>query len=192
VVDSRIAAASRCAASNAFEHADGGASVQLRRAAPAVPRTSYCQPPSPVLNLRARSRSLKHGGVGFVSTAFVVARESATFAVSNGAASGRRWWIIRGVHRAALIVFAAVFGALIGSFLNVVIWRLPRHESIVTPRSHCPACGTVLRARELIPVASWLALRGRCATCGKPISVRYPVVELLCAGVAVGLTWWLA
>jgi leader peptidase (prepilin peptidase)/N-methyltransferase len=80
---------------------------------------------------------------------------------------------------------AAVFGAMIGSFLNVVLWRVPRGESIVTPGSHCPHCDTPLHAVDLVPVFSWLALRGRCRYCGTHISARYPLVELATA-VAFG------
>jgi leader peptidase (prepilin peptidase)/N-methyltransferase len=78
---------------------------------------------------------------------------------------------------------AAVFlvGACIGSFLNVVIHRLPRGESVVSPRSRCPGCGREIRASENIPIASFLILRGRCAGCGEAISWRYPGVELLTA-----------
>jgi leader peptidase (prepilin peptidase) / N-methyltransferase len=82
---------------------------------------------------------------------------------------------------AVLVVFAAVLGALFGSFLNVVLWRVPRGESIGSPGSHCPRCGTPLRPLELVPVFSWLALRGHCRTCRGSISVRYPLVELACA-----------
>ena len=72
-----------------------------------------------------------------------------------------------------------LLGLLIGSFLNVVIYRVPRGESIVTPGSHCPTCGHVLRAWELIPVLSFLIQKGHCRSCQSPISWRYPVVELL-------------
>lgn len=78
----------------------------------------------------------------------------------------------------AVVVTAFVFGTVIGSFLNVVLWRVPRHESIVSPPSHCPECGAPLRPSELIPIVSWVALRGRCRTCHTSISVRYPLVEL--------------
>lgn len=78
----------------------------------------------------------------------------------------------------ALVAVAAVFGLLIGSFLNVVIWRVPRGESVVRPPSHCPACGREVRPRDNVPVVSWLLLRGRCRDCGEPISRRYPMVEL--------------
>jgi leader peptidase (prepilin peptidase) / N-methyltransferase len=80
-----------------------------------------------------------------------------------------------------ITVVAGVYGLLLGSFLNVVIWRVPRHESIVKPRSHCPACDTQLTTRDNIPLVSWLMLRGRCRHCGNPISIRYPLIELLTA-----------
>jgi leader peptidase (prepilin peptidase)/N-methyltransferase len=81
---------------------------------------------------------------------------------------------------------AGVFGALVGSFLNVVVYRLPRHESIVTPASHCPGCGEPVKPYDNIPVLSWLLLRGHCRACGVPISVRYPLVEFLTAALCVG------
>jgi leader peptidase (prepilin peptidase)/N-methyltransferase len=80
---------------------------------------------------------------------------------------------------AALVAIATVAGLLVGSFLNVVIHRLPLHESLLKPRSRCPGCGTQIRAYDNIPVVSWLLLRGRCRDCGQPISARYPLVELL-------------
>ena len=84
-----------------------------------------------------------------------------------------------------LLVLIALLGACIGSFLNVVAWRLPRQESVVRPRSHCPRCGTNLSWIENIPVLSWVLLRGRCRHCGAGISGRYPAVELLCSGLFV-------
>ncbi len=78
--------------------------------------------------------------------------------------------------------FWAAFGLVIGSFLNVCIYRLPRHESVVFPGSHCPKCGKPVRARDNIPVLSYLVLRGKCRSCRQPISLQYPLVELL-AGV---------
>jgi len=84
------------------------------------------------------------------------------------------------------IALAGVFGALGGSFLNVVAYRLPRHESIVTPASHCTRCGTPVRPYDNIPVLSWLLLRGHCRSCSAPISVRYPLVEALTATLCVG------
>jgi leader peptidase (prepilin peptidase) / N-methyltransferase len=74
-------------------------------------------------------------------------------------------------------------GLIFGSFLTVVIARLPRGESIVRPRSRCPACGAEIRARDNIPVVSWLLLRGRCRACGKRISAEYPLVELSTAAL---------
>jgi leader peptidase (prepilin peptidase)/N-methyltransferase len=80
---------------------------------------------------------------------------------------------------------AALFGLIIGSFLNVVSWRLPRHESLTRPRSKCPGCDTPVRAYDNVPVVSWLLLRGRCRGCGERISLRYPVVEALTAALYV-------
>ena len=76
---------------------------------------------------------------------------------------------------------AGVFGAVLGSFLNVVIHRLPRGESLASPGSRCPRCGAPVKPYDNVPVISWLVLRGRCRHCGAPISPRYPVVELLTA-----------
>jgi len=85
-------------------------------------------------------------------------------------------------------IVAAVLGACVGSFLNVVAWRLPRQESVVLPASHCPRCGTQLQWFENVPVLGWLGLRGHCRHCGAPISPRYPLVELLSAGLWVAVT----
>ncbi|HEX3511139.1 MAG TPA: prepilin peptidase [Solirubrobacteraceae bacterium] len=82
--------------------------------------------------------------------------------------------------------FAGLFGALFGSFLNVVIYRLPRRESLVKPASHCPSCGVPVRPYDNIPIVSWLLLRGHCRSCGGPISPRYPLVEALTAALCVG------
>ena len=78
-----------------------------------------------------------------------------------------------------LSFFSFWLGACIASFLNVVIWRVPRGESIVTPPSHCPKCGSSIRWWQNIPILSWLALRGKCANCRAPISPRYILVEML-------------
>jgi leader peptidase (prepilin peptidase)/N-methyltransferase len=84
------------------------------------------------------------------------------------------------------VTFAGVLGAIVGSFLNVVAYRLPRHESLVTPASHCPNCGAPVKPYDNIPVLSWLLLRGRCRSCTAPISPRYPLVEALTAALCVG------
>jgi len=77
-----------------------------------------------------------------------------------------------------IAVISGVYGLVIGSFLNVVIWRVPRRESLVAPRSHCPGCDTPIAPRDNIPLVSWALLRGRCRHCGEPIAIRYPLVEL--------------
>ena len=91
---------------------------------------------------------------------------------------------------AAEVVAAGLFGALIGSFLNVVAHRVPRGESLVSPGSRCPGCGAPVKPYDNVPVVSWLLLRGRCRSCGTPISPRYPLVELVTAvafGAVVGI-----
>jgi leader peptidase (prepilin peptidase) / N-methyltransferase len=95
-----------------------------------------------------------------------------------------------GLPVAFLFVAVAGVGAIIGSFLNVVIHRVPREESIAFPASHCPSCGTAIRPYDNIPVVSWAMLRGRCRSCRSPISARYPAVELLTATL-FALTFWL-
>jgi leader peptidase (prepilin peptidase) / N-methyltransferase len=75
------------------------------------------------------------------------------------------------------IVLAGLFGLAVGSFLNVVAYRLPRGESLNSPPSRCPACGTPIRWRDNVPVVSWVLLRGRCRDCSTPISARYPAIE---------------
>jgi leader peptidase (prepilin peptidase)/N-methyltransferase len=79
------------------------------------------------------------------------------------------------------IAFAAVLGAIIGSFLNVVAWRLPRGESLATPPSQCPSCGSRIAPYDNVPILSWVVLRGRCRRCGARISPRYPLIELITA-----------
>ena len=83
----------------------------------------------------------------------------------------------------AFVALAFVLGSLVGSFLNVVVYRLPRGESIVHPGSHCPACGHAIRPWHNVPMLGWLWLRGRCRDCGVRISVRYPLVELATAAL---------
>jgi leader peptidase (prepilin peptidase) / N-methyltransferase len=86
----------------------------------------------------------------------------------------------------AAIAFAGVIGAVFGSFLNVVVHRLPRHESVVRPASHCPSCGAPVKPYDNIPVISWFLLRGHCRGCSEPISPRYPLVEALTAVLCAG------
>jgi leader peptidase (prepilin peptidase)/N-methyltransferase len=94
-----------------------------------------------------------------------------------------------------LVAAGILLGLVAGSFLNVVAHRVPRDMSIVSPRSACPACETTIRARDNIPVVSWLLLRGRCRDCGAAISVRYPLVETGTAAlfallaVVIGSQW---
>ena len=97
--------------------------------------------------------------------------------------------LVFGVPRWIVIAFMAVLGAMIGSFLNVVIHRLPREQSIVLPKSACPACGKAIHFYDNIPILSFLILRGRCRSCHAPISPRYPAVEALCALLFALVTW---
>lgn len=89
-----------------------------------------------------------------------------------------------------LIGLAGLLGLIIGSFLNVVIYRVPAGLSIVSPPSACPGCNTPIKARDNVPVLSWLVLRGRCRTCTAPISVRYPLVETITSALFAAVTWW--
>jgi leader peptidase (prepilin peptidase)/N-methyltransferase len=82
-------------------------------------------------------------------------------------------------------VVALPFGLGVGSFMTVAVSRLPKGESVVRPRSRCPACSTEIAARDNIPVLSWLLLRGRCRSCGERISAEYPLLELTTAGLVV-------
>ena len=90
---------------------------------------------------------------------------------------------------ALAIAMAAALGAVVGSFLNVVIYRLPHQKSVVWPSSACTRCGRELSWYENIPILSYLALRARCRTCQAPISIRYPIVEAITAAM-FGLAWW--
>ncbi len=85
----------------------------------------------------------------------------------------------------ASVTLIGLLGAAVGSFLNVVIHRVPRGESIVSPPSRCPACRASVSPRDNVPVLSWLLLRGRCRRCGHSISPRYPLVEVLTGAVFV-------
>jgi leader peptidase (prepilin peptidase) / N-methyltransferase len=86
-----------------------------------------------------------------------------------------------------VVTCCGAFGLVIGSFLNVVIWRVPRKESIVAPGSKCPGCDTPIAPRDNVPVLSWLLLRGRCRHCGEKISPRYPLVEVATAVLFVAI-----
>jgi leader peptidase (prepilin peptidase) / N-methyltransferase len=84
------------------------------------------------------------------------------------------------------VTFAGIFGAIFGSFLNVVAYRLPRRESVIFGSSHCPACGAAIKPYDNIPIVSFLALRGRCRDCSTRIPARYPLVEALTAALCAG------
>lgn len=88
------------------------------------------------------------------------------------------------------IAAVGIFGVLIGSFLNVVAYRVPAGRSIVSPPSACPRCGTEIKAYDNIPVVSWLLLRGKCRNCSEPISARYPLVELATGVFFALVAWW--
>ncbi|HZI18413.1 MAG TPA: prepilin peptidase [Pyrinomonadaceae bacterium] len=90
---------------------------------------------------------------------------------------------LTGLSLALPLAAVALLGAVVGSFLNVVIHRVPRDESIVFPNSRCPSCATAIKPYDNIPVLSWAVLRGRCRACRAPISARYPAVELLTAAL---------
>jgi leader peptidase (prepilin peptidase)/N-methyltransferase len=85
------------------------------------------------------------------------------------------------MSQSLVVAFVALVGACVGSFLNVCIYRLPRHESLLWPASHCTACNRALSWFENLPIVGWMALRGRCRTCRAPISAMYPIVELVTA-----------
>lgn len=87
---------------------------------------------------------------------------------------------------ATLVVLCGLLGLIVGSFVNVLIYRVPRGMSLVSPRSSCPSCGAQILDRDNVPVVSWLLLRGRCRTCRAPISALYPLVELVCAALFAG------
>ena len=88
-----------------------------------------------------------------------------------------------------LYAFSLLFGLVLGSFLNVVIYRLPLHESLARPGSHCPKCGTAIHWYDNVPVVSWLVLRGKCRSCQAPIAIRYVLVEAI-TGIAFLLAMW--
>lgn len=86
---------------------------------------------------------------------------------------------------AVTLAVAAIIGLVLGSFLTVLVYRIPRQESVVKPRSRCPGCGASLKRSDNIPVFAWIRRRGRCATCGEKISLRYPLTELASGGLVV-------
>lgn len=90
----------------------------------------------------------------------------------------------------AVLLWLFMLGAVVGSFLNVVVYRLPRGLSVVRPASRCPACGVPIAPRDNLPMVGWLLLAGRCRACGQPISPRYPLVELVVALLFVALAWY--
>jgi len=97
----------------------------------------------------------------------------------------------------AIVVFVFIFGIIIGSFLNVVIYRIPKGESIAYPASKCQSCQTPLKWYHNIPIFSWLFLRGKCGFCSEQISIQYPLIELVTGVIAVslfyklGLVWYM-
>lgn len=93
------------------------------------------------------------------------------------------------MSRTELLVLAGIVGLCVGSFLNVVIYRVPRKQSLAWPASRCTDCGRALRWWHNLPVVSWVVLRGRCAYCREPISVRYPLVEIGTALVWLVIVW---
>jgi leader peptidase (prepilin peptidase)/N-methyltransferase len=93
------------------------------------------------------------------------------------------------VAKTVFIVWLAALGGAVGSFLNVVVYRLPAGKSLVWPGSHCPICKHPIRWYDNVPVLAWFILRGRCRDCGARISARYPAIEALTAAVFVALGW---
>jgi len=89
-----------------------------------------------------------------------------------------------------VVVFAAVWGAMLGSFLNVCVYRLPRNESVIAPRSRCPGCGTPIAWYDNVPLISWVLLGARCRHCGAPIAMQYVLVELAGAIIWGGAALW--
>src|SRR3954452_19144770 len=90
-------------------------------------------------------------------------------------------WAMEALAQGFLYAWLFCLGATVGSFLNVVVYRLPRGKNLAYPGSYCPRCGHAIRLEDNIPIESWLALRGRCRDCGGPISPRYFFVELVVA-----------
>lgn len=97
------------------------------------------------------------------------------------------WLALLPVAEAVVLAFSFAFGAGVGSFLNVVVYRLPRRDSLVFGGSRCPRCGAAIRSRDNIPVLGWLVLGGRCRDCGSSIAMRYPLVEAVAGGLVAAL-----
>ena len=101
------------------------------------------------------------------------------------------WWFRLGLNYPAVCAFAVfaafAYGACLGSFMNVCIWRMPRGESVVNAPSHCTKCGAHIRWYDNLPVISYLVLRGRCRSCHAPYSPRYFAVEVLCGALFVAV-----
>ncbi|WP_124099829.1 A24 family peptidase [Ruminococcus sp. Marseille-P6503] len=93
------------------------------------------------------------------------------------------------IYVAIIYIFIFLFGAAVGSFLNVCIYRLPKEESLIRRKSHCTSCGEPIKRRDLIPIISWCVLKGKCRSCGAKISPRYTVVELLNALCWLYVAW---
>jgi leader peptidase (prepilin peptidase)/N-methyltransferase len=93
------------------------------------------------------------------------------------------------IPHALWVVIAGIIGLAVGSFLNVVIYRVPAGESVVSPPSKCPSCGSPIRHRHNVPVFGWLLLRGKCYDCEAPISARYPLVEAATGVLFAAITW---
>lgn len=89
------------------------------------------------------------------------------------------------IYSIICVVFAVMIGSCVGSFLNVVVWRLPNRLSLTHPGSFCPKCGHPIRFRDNVPVLAWLLLRGKCRDCHAPISPRYPLIEFVCGFVTL-------
>jgi len=93
------------------------------------------------------------------------------------------------IYSLPLTVLSVVLGLVMGSFLNCLAWRLVHGESVMKGRSHCASCGHVLGPLDLVPLLSWLFLKGKCRYCGEPVSARYPLTELVCGAVYGTLAW---
>lgn len=126
-----------------------------------------------------------------LDVAFLSTQWPETALAALGGEAGWGWLALASFVPPAWVALAAGLGLCVGSFLNVVIHRLPRGTSIVWPASHCPTCARALAAWENLPLLSFLALGGRCRTCRTPIGWRYPLIEALGGLIAGGTVAWL-